>query len=288
MNARYFCGLAALIIGLLICVEGIWLLLSPVKYKAAAEIEIEPNYWVDGADVYYQPYDPDYIETEIKAIKSESILSNVVVALKLSEMWGKHYDHGTLDMNEAMQLLRWRLEIKALPDTHHYFQIGIWDEDPAQAARIANGIAQAYRDYRWQQYRKARGAGIEYLKSQYQKEAGELTNLQAQVKQLRAQAGITNADPPAVTNLSYVADYDAKQSLMKKEQLHELLRQKIQSEVADQVADPVFTEVIDPATPAGVVRSQHRRWGMILLICGLGLSGSGFHWLRTAGGRHHS
>lgn len=280
MNARFFCGLAALIIGLLLGARGIELLLSPIKYKATAIIKLEPD-WPDVpiSDSSDVPYDPYFIETELEAIKSESVLSNVVVALNLDEEWGKHYNHGTLDMNEAVQLLRWRMEIK-VPRNTRLVQIGVWDEDPAQAAQMANGIARAYSNYRIERHRQMMAGGIEVLKTQYQLEAVEVTNMESQLEQLGRQLKVTNPEPSGDVLKAY---FQAKKQLQDRESLHTLLGEKIiQDENDTSIPHQVMVTMIDPADAANVVRSQHRQLGAAFLIGGLGLAGYGFYLMRPA------
>lgn len=281
MNARYFCGLAALIIGLLVCVRGVELLLSPVKYEATAVIKIEVD-TVSAVPLLDSPYpygDPYFNETEVKTMESEGILSNVVAALKLDEVWGKHYNHGTLDMKEAIQLLRWRLDIAVWQNTE-LIKIGVWDEDPELAARMANGIVRAYSDFRIEEHRQIMAGGIEVLKNQYQMEEANLTNLQAQFDKLREQAGITNAGPPkgVLTNSAAIAYEEAKRVLTDKQELHKMLEEKVQADEEDaNLPSHALVTVIEPADPYKVVKSRHRQLGAIWLAGGLGLSGLGFY-----------
>jgi capsular polysaccharide biosynthesis protein len=282
MNARFFCGLAALIIGLLLGARGIDLLFSPIKYKATVLIKIEPDVVTDdsGSHSSVVPYDPYFMETELKIIESEKVLSNVVQALNLDEAWGKHYSHGTLSMNEAIQLLRWRMEIMTPQDTR-LVQISVWDEDPAQAAQMANSIVRAYRDYREQQHKEEMAAGLEVTKKHYQSEEIQITNMESQLEQWRKRLNLTNADPSDdVLASSYHSYYQFECTLREKKDLHKLLGQKIIMDENDAVVPQPLVMLINPADAAEVVRSQNRQLGTTFLIGGLALSGFGFYWLR--------
>jgi capsular polysaccharide biosynthesis protein len=170
MNLRMIFGLCGLLIGLALCVRGLEILLSPAEYQAVVQIEIEPYSVPDeNGDTYFS--DPYFIETDLKVMEGGMVLSNVVQTLNLDVEWGKRYANGReLETSEAIDLLRRRMVINADRNTK-LIEIGVLDGDPNEAARIANTIVEAYREYRIAQHQQQLAGGIKALENEYQKEA---------------------------------------------------------------------------------------------------------------------
>src|ERR1039457_2814029 len=93
-------GFTLLMAGLALCCAGLWMLLSPAEYRAAARIEIDPESTdinENGQDLSYDPY---FIQTEFEAFQSQMVMGQVVRALELDVEWGgKSAGAGTLTTN---------------------------------------------------------------------------------------------------------------------------------------------------------------------------------------------
>jgi uncharacterized protein involved in exopolysaccharide biosynthesis len=132
---------------------GLWILLRPSEYQATVRIQVEPDANASGQDESYDPY---FIQTEFEIIQSQIVLGRVVEALNLNVAWGKKYAGGeTLDTLETIKLLQRRLNFHLINNTK-LIEIAVTDENPVEAANIANAIAQAYRNYRFEIYFQAR------------------------------------------------------------------------------------------------------------------------------------
>jgi capsular polysaccharide biosynthesis protein len=92
-------------------------------------------------------FDPRLIKTECEVIQSEAILGKAIEDLDLDRDWGKRYANGDrLKTSECMTLLRARMDLRPVPDTS-IIEIRVYDEKPDGAAKVANAIAEAYRDH---------------------------------------------------------------------------------------------------------------------------------------------
>jgi uncharacterized protein involved in exopolysaccharide biosynthesis len=265
MNARSNVGLSLLVIGLILCGGGLWLLLSPPEYQAIVKIQIESDYPSDGS--YYDPY---FIETELKEIYSDRVLSDVIQSLDLDEKWENRYGHGTkIKTYATILLLQHRMSVNADRNTK-IIEVGVMDEDPNEAAQIANAIVDAYRDYRVALHKQQIAAGIKVLEKDYQDTETKIKALQAQVEQLGKPTGQTNG----------VADFEARQRLQDEEVLQEALKSKIQSEKADDtIPQQSPVAIIEPAVPPKDPMAPGRPYGIFLLVCGLVMSSVGLYFL---------
>lgn len=82
--------------------------------------------------------------TESNVILSGTVIGNAISALNLNVTWGKKYYSGeTLKTWESTELLIGRTMVRPLPDTD-IILIRCYDDNPKEAAVLANGIANAY------------------------------------------------------------------------------------------------------------------------------------------------
>jgi len=174
----------------------------PESYASTARIRIEQN----GGDIrlmsetgYGGGYDPYFIQTEFEVIQDQVVLGKVIDALDLNNQWGKKYQGGEpLKTSETMDFLKRRLSLNPVRNTK-LIEITVYSDDKAEAARIANAIAQAYYDYRQEQLRKQTQGGIKALQESYAEEDEQIQTLQSNVVRLRDELGIHDTDPNSVT-----------------------------------------------------------------------------------------
>jgi polysaccharide biosynthesis transport protein len=171
-------------------------LIRPV-YSSTAEIEIQPDI-TSPTPVEYTPYDPYFMETELDTIKGDVVLSRVVDELNLAAEWGKKYNQdGTpLKASVAMDYLRRNLSLDSGRNTK-LIDINVDNEDKDLAARLANTVADDYRDYRLEVHSNQMASGISKLHVKFQEEEEEIQQMQTTVDQLRKKEHIRDADPMA-------------------------------------------------------------------------------------------
>ena len=138
-------------------------------------------------------YDPYFIQNEFEAIKSETVLSNVVTRLDLNQKWGVKYNNGgRLKTPDTLDLLRARLDLRAVRNTM-FIEIGIIMDKPDDAAEMANIIAEAYRDHRLGEIKRASEGGIRALEERLVDQQGKVKAASDEVASLRDKYHIVDA-----------------------------------------------------------------------------------------------
>ncbi len=171
----------------------------PESYSSTARIKINPDVTdiqsMSGTQSPYTPYDPYFIQTEFSIMQSEKVLTRVIDALDLNNKWGVKYNGGApLKTEDTMQLLKQRMGLSPERNTK-LIDITVYSEDRDDAARVANGIAQAYQDYRLALLSTNTLAGIGVLMKEFKAEDDEIAALQTNVDQLRKKFNIVDTDP---------------------------------------------------------------------------------------------
>jgi capsular polysaccharide biosynthesis protein len=93
-------------------------------------------------------YDPYFIKTQFELIQSEAVLGKVIDAHDLNQAWGKKYTGGDpLKTSQTLALLKSRIDLRPVRNTA-LIEIRAFSDHPAEAAMLANAIAQSYREYR--------------------------------------------------------------------------------------------------------------------------------------------
>jgi len=174
-------GFTLLLGGLVLCVIGLWLLLSPAQFQAITKIKLE----TDEPDVNGQgSYDPYFVQTESEIIQSQAVLGKVVEALNLNVEWGKKYGDGSpLKTVKSIKLMQSQINLELVRNTR-LVKIGFSVKTQNEAARIANVIAKAYSDYRMQRWKQLTREGIQILTKQFQEEEQVIKARQENLEQL--------------------------------------------------------------------------------------------------------
>jgi capsular polysaccharide biosynthesis protein len=94
------------------------------------------------------PYDPYFLQTQFEVMQSQVVLDKVINEFGLNKAWGRKYANGdTLRPSETLALLKTRLDLRPVRNTS-LIEIRVFSDQPAEAARLANAIAESYREYR--------------------------------------------------------------------------------------------------------------------------------------------
>ena len=122
-------------------------------------------------------------------------MGKVIETLNLNVEWGKKYFGGeTLKTPETMEFLKRRMSLMPVRNTK-LIGITVYSEDKNDAARLANAIAEAYRDYRLHLRRQLTLNGIKVLEDQFQSEAEQIQAVQTNVDNLRKELSVNDSDP---------------------------------------------------------------------------------------------
>jgi capsular polysaccharide biosynthesis protein len=112
--------------------------LLPDTYASSARIKVD---WTVGNRAGQE---------EFEVIQSEPVLRAVITQLDLNSAWGrKHAQGAPLPTSETMALLKARIDLRPVRGTD-LIQIRAFSDQPAEAALLANAVADSYRAYRSQ------------------------------------------------------------------------------------------------------------------------------------------
>jgi len=148
-------------------------------------VEIDPfNSAMSGQRVY----DPFFLRTQFEIIQSKPILYEVINRLNLQEVWGKKGEK--IPKEVAYKILRSSLEVSQYRDTS-LISLTAKREDPKEAARIANELADVYRDARLDLKYKEMTRAMDALSRELEKQQEKVDLASQRVEQLRQDLDIT-------------------------------------------------------------------------------------------------
>jgi capsular exopolysaccharide synthesis family protein len=202
----------------------------PESFSSTARIKIERDN-PDVAGLATSPmmagsYDPYFIQTEFEVMQSEEVLGKVIDALNLNVEWGRKYAGGAvLKTTETITLLKGHMDLRPVRNTS-LIEIRVFSEKPDEAARLANMIAEVYRQHRQAEREELSKGGIKVLEEKFKEQATKVNKAMSEVETLRADLQIPDA----------MAYEDAPSPLMSAETLRKIegLRIEGQAELARQ------------------------------------------------------
>jgi Mg-chelatase subunit ChlD/type II secretory pathway pseudopilin PulG len=200
------------------------------KVERTARITVErehPDIGRVAGSTVGQAYDPYFIQTEQETIKSDAVLKKAVENLKL--------DGGDKSKTKAaVQQLKKDIDVITVKDAKS-IDIGAKSAKPEEAARIANAVAQAYKEYRAEEYEGLKNHGIQSLQQQFAEQDQKVKLAQAKVDELRKSLGVND----------YVANTSGEIYLMTAERQKELVNLRAQKE-ADYNRQKTLLEKLKP------------------------------------------
>ncbi len=168
----------------------------PESYSSVARIKIER----DQTDISTMVergtptgYDPYFIQTEFELIQSEVILGKVIDTLDLNKEWGKKYNNGErLKPSETLGLLKGRIDLRPVRNTS-LIEIRVYSEKAEEASRIANAVAEAYKEHRSKQRQELSNGGITVLETRFAEQEAKVKVAQSNVDDLRVKLKVSDA-----------------------------------------------------------------------------------------------
>ncbi len=242
-----------------------WIL--PETYSSFARIRVER----DISDIPglterqgYLGFDPYFIQTEFEVIQSEQILGKVVDLLNLNAVWGRKYGGGQpLKTLESINLLRGRLSLKPVRNTS-LIEIRVYSEDKDEAAKIAQAIAEVYRDYRQTRRLQLSMAGVEALEQRFKEHEAKIQQVQKELDLIRQTNVISDLDAAGfsptptleadVVRRILASKIESETRLIGREQLLEKLRalpkEQLPEVLPRAVPDPILPGLINDLNTA--------------------------------------
>ena len=180
---------------LLVVVTGTSFTLTlPKKYMADARILVRDDSL--DVDVFErqipQAYNPFFLRTQYEVIQSRKVLYQVVENLDLQKVWGEEVndDGSPLPLERAHAMLSRSLKVEQFRDTS-LISIQVYREDPTEAARIANSIAQVYHDQRLSMKRRELKRAIEALEGELAKQQERVEKSEEELERIRKDLGVS-------------------------------------------------------------------------------------------------
>ena len=146
------------------------------------------------------PYDPFWIQSQFEIIQSSEILKEVVRKFKLNEVWAAKYGiDGKFKVEEAVEILQKKMKVRQVRNTS-FIEITVIDENPEQAAELANSVAEVYQAARMEDRRKAKLGGIKTLEKRLEEKNQEVAAAQQIVYEMRRTNDITELETAFLNN----------------------------------------------------------------------------------------
>lgn len=172
----------------------------PEVYSSTVRIEVEkdiPDVDAYQTRQYIQPFDPFFITTQFEIIQSKAILYKVIEKLDLNTKWARRLGLDSLRTDETFLLLKRSLKLSQTRNTS-IIEITVsipGEENKAEAAEIANAIAEAYRDYRIERRLETTQSGLKALQEELKRAEKDVEQKQKEVERLRQELDVAEIDP---------------------------------------------------------------------------------------------
>ncbi len=236
--------------------------LLPESYASVARIRVER----EGYDIepitgrpYQQGYDPYFIQTEFEVIQSSLVLNKVIDSLNLNEVWQKKFGlPEKLSTEESFALLKRMIDLRPVRNTS-LIEIRVFSDNAEEAAKLANAIAEEYRDYRLEQRKQLALGGLKILKEQFDAHAQKVRNAQEELFKLRKELGINDYDPASMApspqlepetmrrlealRIEAEARYTAREKLLNS--LTPLTKEELKKVLPTAVPDQLLTSLLE-------------------------------------------
>ena len=158
------------------------------KYESKARVKVER----DQSDIQGMSqaqstggYDPYFLATETEVLQSDIILSKVADELNLSKAWSQK-DGKPLTKDQTMAMLKKNLELRPVRNAS-LLEIGFKSDEPEEAAKVANAVADAYQEHRREERRRLSEGGIDALTKRVADQEQKIAAAQAEVDRLGAE-----------------------------------------------------------------------------------------------------
>lgn len=264
-GVRLIVGSCLTLLGLLLLAYGIYLALTPNVYQSTIRIKVEKDLTELTNPQYSQPgFDPYWVQNEFEKIQSKVILFPVITNLNLHQTWAGKLKKGELSAAEVYPMLKQKLEVSQTRGTS-LIEITFKSNDPNEAARIANAVADEYRQYRLASNRELMARGMKTYEKELEKQNQEILALEARIGQTGESLN---------TNSVW-------RELETMRAMRERLKARFSQETVAFNKPTPQVEIIDPAEPAMKPIFPNRGAMVLAILLGIGMSAAGMLILRA-------
>jgi capsular exopolysaccharide synthesis family protein len=168
---------------------------QPREYKSSVFIEVKStaeNPRIFSGDANQPIHDPQLAPTVYQVVKRTSILYPVVDELKLQDKWAKNGPR--VSREQCFQMLRGRIQVEEVRNTD-LLEIGVFDQDPQEAADIANKIVAVYQDKRVEEEKQIMNRAVGTMNEQVAKQQKKVDESAIEVARIRDEEHIIDLNP---------------------------------------------------------------------------------------------
>ncbi|MDY0150155.1 MAG: polysaccharide biosynthesis tyrosine autokinase [Kiritimatiellia bacterium] len=186
-----------LAVALLTIVTGTaYTVMMPKKYTAVTQLEVRED--AMDVDPFYDRqvarmgYNPFFLMTQEKIMRSRPVLMEVIRRLNLQRVWGAELneDKSPITPDLALQILSRSLRVEQDRDTV-LMNIRVTTENDKRSAEIANEVANVYRDRRLNAKRREIQRAIDAISNEVRKQQERVEEAEAELQRIREERGIS-------------------------------------------------------------------------------------------------
>ena len=234
-NSRVSVGPIFFGLGLVMMVAGlVHLLASPKVYRSTVRMMNMTAADVRRLNDRSYLRDSYLFKRELESIRSRTLLLRVIEKLNLNNQWAaKHGQKGKLQSETTCRILFSKLEVRQSRDPG-LIEIGVVSDEPAEAALIANNIAEIYSEIRRQNRLSSDQATIDFLKTLWAEKDKAIREKQSEVNKFRDQFRVSDlggshssgapALEPGTQRKLHNAHVEAKARLAQTAAMYDVLR----------------------------------------------------------------
>jgi capsular exopolysaccharide synthesis family protein len=186
-----------LAVALLTIVTGtIYTVMMPQKFRATTQIQVSED--APDVDPFFithnttSTYNPFFLLTQEKIIRSRRVLLEVIRILNLQRVWGAELneDKSPVSQEMALEIMQRALRVEQDRDTL-LMNISATTRDAKQSAEIANTVASEYRKWRYNEQRRTIQQAIDAMGNELQKQQAKVVEAENKLEQIRKDQGIS-------------------------------------------------------------------------------------------------
>ncbi len=202
-----------LAVAILVVITGtVYTLLSPNIYASQVRISVSedtPQINPFSAQQSYYSYNPYFLRTQFEIIQSKPIYNAVINRMNLQQEWGK--EGQKIAREVALKILQNSVSVVQERDTS-LIRIVVRRDNPDEASKIANEIAEVYKDSRLDQANKQMKSALDKMDEQLKEQSQRVLDAERQVYEVRKQYGIASPGEGETD----ISDYEMQEVLSKR------------------------------------------------------------------------
>jgi uncharacterized protein involved in exopolysaccharide biosynthesis len=236
-------GIGLLALSTVLLTGGLVQFILPPVFESVARIVVLP-----GTNEITSIYGP----TDLETLQSRAVLYPVITNLDLNRKWGEKFKESELQTETTYTLLKSHLNVRQAGNTQ-IIEIGLENDDPVEAAAIANTIAEVYRNQRKAYAHEMDRKAFKAIEAALENTGVKIETLEKKVKQLGAQFSleIDSQQPPGLEKDDPRVEY---YKMRRDWENMKYLRDKVTARFLQEKIDggppkPSPVEIIDQAVP---------------------------------------